>query len=163
MGSGTVEPNFSDQRDVRIVPISAEQTVKLRHCVLWPDHPVSHVLLPEDDTGKHYGAFIGSHDDPVAVISLFYEPLPKTSPDDGILPAMRFRKFACAVSEQGKGIGTALLSHVIAIGSSDPTVTSIWCDARLASAEWYQRRGMEPFGETFFKGPIEYVRMKIDV
>ncbi|KAJ2986901.1 hypothetical protein NUW54_g9586 [Trametes sanguinea] len=35
----------------------------------------------------------------------------------------------------------------------------VWCDARLSAAGWYERRGMQRFGEMFFKGEIEYVRM----
>ncbi|KAJ8522277.1 hypothetical protein ONZ45_g1169 [Pleurotus djamor] len=38
--------------------IQPTQTIPLRHSVLWPDAPISHVLLPEDDLGWHYGAFL---------------------------------------------------------------------------------------------------------
>ena len=37
------------------------------------------------------------------------------------------------------------------------------CDARIATQEWYKRRGFQPFGPKFFKGPVEYVRMKADL
>lgn len=42
---------------VTIRRIDAQETVPIRHSVLWPNHPVSHVLLDEDRTGYHYGAF----------------------------------------------------------------------------------------------------------
>ncbi|KAI0629967.1 GCN5-related N-acetyltransferase [Trametes polyzona] len=158
---------MSTQRpDIR--RISAEETVPLRHAVLWPDHPVSHVLLPEDATGHHYGAFLETDPaTPVAVISVFHDPLPfpitpaesSGSTDGPPLRAARFRKFACAPEHQGKGIGTKLLAHVFAVAAREMQCTVVWCDARLSAAGWYERRGMRRFGETFFKGEIEYVRM----
>jgi GNAT superfamily N-acetyltransferase len=130
---------------------------------LWPDHPISYVRLPEDDVGMHYGAFIESCDEPVAVISLFTEPIPISALEGGaaLSPSVRFRKFACEESQQGKGIGSALLSYVFAISRFNLAAKVVWCDARRSSADWYTRRGMEVFGETFFKGSVEYVRMRI--
>jgi len=40
-----------------ISPISAEQTLPIRHSVMWPDRDGSFVRLPEDETGQHCGAF----------------------------------------------------------------------------------------------------------
>ncbi|KAI0642889.1 GCN5-related N-acetyltransferase [Trametes meyenii] len=149
--------------EVSILQISAEETVPLRHSVLWPNHPVSHVLLPEDVSGLHYGAFLPDSPTPVAVISVFHDPLPSSTADPALTtpapPAARFRKFACAPEHQGKGIGTQLLHHVFQIAASEMACTVVWCDARTSAAGWYERRGMRRFGEVFFKGPIEYVRM----
>ncbi|KAF6749464.1 GCN5-related N-acetyltransferase [Ephemerocybe angulata] len=65
--------------------ISADQTIALRHSVLWPNAPVSQVLLPEDNAGIHVGAFItgAGIEVPIAVISLFLEPLPIDNANDG--------------------------------------------------------------------------------
>ena len=177
--AGTTLSHFTG---VSYVGISAEDTVPLRHSVLWPDQPVSYVLLPEDSSGFHYGAIVDSPQDgnnpdnarvPVAVISLFKEPLPvpteptsdATSPSScssSCPPAARFRKFACHPSYQGRGIGTGLLQHVFAVAKHELQCSVVWCDARLETADWYERRGMTKFGETFWKGSIEYVRMRID-
>ena len=150
--------------------ITPEETIPLRHSVLWPDHPVSHVLLPEDASGHHYGAFLPHSRTPVAVISAFIDPLPRSDPDASSEPsgslnakAARFRKFACDSQHQGKGIGTALLRHVFDAARTEMECGVIWCDARLSAAGWYERRGMRRFGATFFKGDIEYVRMKADL
>lgn len=147
--------------------ISAEETIPLRHSVLWPNHPVSHVLLAEDATGYHYGAFLSDASAPIAIISVFRDPVPSTpseSSDDSPLPqAARFRKFACDPHHQGKGIGTQLLQHVFRAAAAEMSCGVIWCDARMSAAEWYERRGMSKFGETFFKGDIEYVRMKLEL
>ena len=138
----------------------------LRHSVLWPDCPVSYVLLPEDDSGKHYGAFLDGVCDPVAVISVFEEAFSQPMPDGGVgcVPALRFRKFACDPEYQGQGIGTRLLRHVFDDALSNPKIPMrvFWCDARVSAATWYERKeiGMERFGEVFIKGDIEYIRMK---
>ncbi|KDQ51576.1 hypothetical protein JAAARDRAFT_41042 [Jaapia argillacea MUCL 33604] len=147
---------------LEIRPTGADDTIPLRHSVLWPNAPISYVRLPEDDNGHHFGAFLPHHDTPTAVISLFTDPLPITDP--GRLPvAARFRKFACDPPHQGKGIGTSLLNHVFLVARSTLGAEVIWCDARVESASWYQARGMTPFGERFWKGTIEYIRMKIHV
>ena len=138
----------------------------LRHSVLWPNHPVSHVLLPEDDSGQHYGAFLEGVSEPVAVISVFDEALPQPTADGdvGFVPALRFRKFACDRDRQGKGIGTQLLRHVFNDAVSNPRIPTrvVWCDARVSAAAWYERKeiGMARFGEPFFKSGVKYVRMK---
>lgn len=144
---------------LEIRAIHADQTIPLRHTVIWPNHPPSHVLLPEDDSGHHYGAFLHSNDLPVAVISVFREPLPVDFVP-GSVAAVRFRKFACDIRLQGQGIGTKLLKHIFTLAHDVLAADAIWCDARLSTASWYQRRGMTQFGPTFFKHEVEYVRMR---
>ncbi|KAJ7258794.1 acyl-CoA N-acyltransferase [Mycena haematopus] len=150
--------------------IDADQTVALRHSVLWPNEPMAHVVLPEDSSGWHYGAFIDANPAPVAVISLFIEACPidkalhhRGDSDGTRKRAVRFRKFACDPDYQGQGIGTKLLLHAISMAGSELQGSLLWCDAREETRGWYERRGLEPFGETFFKGPMKYIRMKIDI
>ena len=156
-----------DQNIISVAKIPVESTLPLRHTVLWPHKDISYVRLPEDDAGHHYGAFLSPTDTaPKAVISVFIEPLPSLDRDSDpelveltLLPAARFRKFACDVTYQGQGIGTALLRHAFDAARADLGCAVIWCDARLATKGWYERRGMRTFGSTFFKGEVEYVRM----
>ena len=137
----------------------------LRHSVLWPNKPLAYVKLPADDAGEHYGAFIDGIPTPVAVVSVFYETLPQpetastSEVPPPVVPALRFRKFACDPAHQGKGIGTKLLQYVFEEAKKHGV---IWCDARVSSAGWYEREaiGMSRFGEVFLKEGLEYVRMK---
>lgn len=110
--------------------IAVEQTLSLRHEVLWPDLPIEKVKLPEDKFGWHFGAFVdgpSEENDPIAVISLFLDPIPiddevpttssasafSSNDLDLLTPSLpsgttvRFRKFACkpyAGSRDGNGI-----------------------------------------------------------
>lgn len=134
---------------MQIREISAADTYALRHQVLWPDQPIDFVKVPDDEAGRHYGAFL--NDTLVAVISLFLQ--------NG---EARFRKFATQPEQQGNGIGTALLNHVFAearrLGAH-----RIWCDARLSAAAFYRRFGMQPLGDVFYKGPVPYVKYVLDL
>lgn len=144
--------------------IAADETVSLRQAILWPNQPLSHVRLAEDDApnAHHFGAFFGDEGPIIAVISLFLdEPPPGQSPMN--VSYARFRKFACAHEHQGRGLGSALLAHVVEFSDST-TRRTVWCDARLETAAWYEKRGMQRSGEIFWKGvgdeKVEYVRMK---
>ena len=129
--------------------IPAEATYALRHQVLWPDKPLDYVKVENDAAGYHFGAF--RHDELLAVISLFV---------DGT--EARFRKFATRPDCQGQGLGTALLNHVFA-EARQQGAQYIWCDARQDSVGFYVRFDMQPEGEVFFKGPVEYVRMSLEL
>ncbi len=137
--------------------IGTEDTLHLRHSVLWPNEEISKVQLPEDETGYHFGAFVHAQGEPVAVVSLFREMVPGEETIDN---AARFRKFACDPVCQGRGIGTLLLREVFRFASTELRARVIWCDARASAAGWYERRGLHKFGNPFFKGAVEYVRMK---
>jgi predicted GNAT family N-acyltransferase len=130
-----------------IQPIAAAQTYALRHAVLWPEQPLAYVKLPDDDAGQHFGAFEDGQ--LVSVISLFISP-------DGVA---RFRKFATDAAWQGRGIGSALLRHTMAAAVAQGAST-IWCDARQSTLPFYERFGLRPEGEVFYKGPVAYVRLR---
>lgn len=162
--------------DVICKPITRQQTIALRHSVLWPGENVTKVLLPEDELGWHFGAFVPSRVEPIAVISLFAEPVPMKSidgpldrvpaTDDPAMPegmATRFRKFACDPLFQGCGVGTKLLTYVFHFARSDLHARVVWCDARVSASAWYRKRSMVSFGDPFYKGAVEYIRMRIDL
>lgn len=136
--------------EISIQPLEAAQTYALRHAVLWPDQPPAYVRLPDDAAGQHFGAVVGG--ELRAVISLFVGP-------DG---AARFRKFATAPAWQGRGLGSALLRHVLALARAQGA-RSLWCDARLSTLPFYQRFGLLPAGEVFYKGDIPYQRLNCEL
>ncbi|RTQ49248.1 GNAT family N-acetyltransferase [Hymenobacter gummosus] len=133
--------------DIRPVPAAA--TYDLRHRVLWPDKPAAYVELPEDEAGLHYGAFEAGR--LLSVVSLFV---------DGA--EARFRKFATEPAEQGRGIGSALLRHIMH-EAARRGARRLWCDARQEKAGFYQKFGFSVDGPPFYKGPIPYVRMSCAV
>lgn len=129
---------------VRIQPIVPEQTYSLRHSVLWPDKPLDYVKVDNDAEGYHFGAF--RENELIAVISLFING-----------EESRFRKFAARPDCQRQGVGTLLLNHVIDEAKRLGAAV-LWCDARLESADFYRRFGMEAVSEVFYKGPIPYAK-----
>lgn len=129
-----------------IQPIDAAQTYALRHAMLWPGKPLAYVQLPDDAAGQHFGAFAAGA--LVAVISLFIEA-------GGVA---RFRKFATDPAWQGRGVGTALLRHVMAVAQSQGA-SQLWCDARQNTLPFYQRFGLAAEGDVFYKGEVPYVRL----
>ena len=131
-----------------IRPIFAEQTYTLRHSVLWPDKAMDYVKVENDAEGYHFGAF--NHRGIIAVISLFLQI------NEGIITA-RFRKFAVSSDFQHQGVGTRLLNHIMAEAIRLGAI-SLWCDARLDTADFYRRFGMEAVSEVFYKGTIPYAK-----
>lgn len=132
---------------IHIQPITSEQTYPLRHLVLWPDKPLDYVKIEDDTAGYHFGAF--DDKELIAVISLFVNG-----------QESRFRKFAARPDYQRKGVGTALLNHVIA-EARRLEAKVFWCDARLDAADFYRRFGMEAVSEVFYKGPIPYAKFSL--
>jgi GNAT superfamily N-acetyltransferase len=144
--------------------IEASETIQLRNDVLNPAGGGWKAELPEDDRGTHLGVFIPSQNEPVAVLSLFLDkpPIDETPESDWMTQAnvARIRKFACTPSLQGCGIGSKLLDYAKEVAKNDMGATWIWCDARTTSLAWYEKRGLIPYGDRFFKGVVEHIRMK---
>ncbi|KAK7453315.1 hypothetical protein VKT23_011991 [Stygiomarasmius scandens] len=155
-----------DPSSLTLAQITVEQTLPLRHEVLWPDLPIEKVKLSEDSNGWHFGALMDGTESAVAVISLFLEPLPSHAheipPENNMgTAAARFRKFACKSNMQGRGIGTRLLDHTLHFARTELGASTVWCDARTSTSQWYEKRGFTPFGNKFYKGSVEYICMKI--
>ena len=137
----------TEQLTVIIQPIAAAQTYALRHAVLWPDKPPDYVRLPADDAGQHFGAFVAG--ELRAVISLFIT----------VAGEARFRKFATDPAWQGRGLGTALLRHIMQAARAQGA-SALWCDARHNTLPFYQRFGLMPEGDVFYKDDIAYLRLR---
>lgn len=132
-----------------ITQISASKTWPIRQKVMWPDKPLDYVKIPGDEHAAHYGLMVEGR--LVSIVSLFNQN-----------NEIQFRKFATLKSEQGKGYGSYLLSHVLKDNISENT-TAIWCNARIDKKNFYLKFGLQPTQKSFFKGEIEYVIMKKDL
>ena len=132
---------------MNIEQIQWPETIEIRHLVLWPDKPPEFCQVEGDNAARHFGVKIGG--ELVSVASIFTEG-----------SAARLRKFATLPAFQGQGIGTALLEHMIALLKGE-NVRYFWCDARESSLALYQRFGMRPEGERFYKGDNPYFRMGV--
>ena len=128
-----------------IRPISAADTLPLRHKVLWPDHPVEHSMVKGDAKALHFGGF--QDDKLVCVASLF---------QDG--ESMRLRKFATDPEFQSKGFGTQMLEHLVEVAKAKGA-QQFWFDARESALPFYERNGYAAEGERFYKGDVPYRRV----
>lgn len=131
---------------VGIRSISTEETLAIRHAVLWPDKPMEHVKLADDPSGYHYGLYL--EHELTSVISVFLEGR-----------EARFRKFATIKSHQGKGYGSRIFDYMLnEIKYMD--VDRIWCDARVDALSFYRRFGFTEVGEVFYKSDVAYKVME---
>lgn len=128
---------------MEISEIAASQTWPLRHEVMWPNMPFDYVKVAGDKDALHYGLWKG--EELLTVVSLFIKG-----------EEAQFRKFATKNSEQGKGLGTAILNHVISEAKSKG-VKRLWCNARTDKTKFYEKFGLAKTKETFTKGGIDFV------
>ncbi len=131
---------------MEIRKISAEQTLDMRHKVMWPDRNIEYVKLKEDHKGMHFGLFID--DVMVSVVSAF---------TDG--DSAQLRKFATAKEEQRKGYGSYLFNEVVKILKSIG-IKRVWCNARVTKILFYNNKGLIETDVRFEKGGEKYIIME---
>ncbi|GEA58889.1 GNAT family N-acetyltransferase [Vibrio comitans] len=129
--------------------ITPEETLPIRHSVLWPAKPIEFCQVKEDNSGIHFGAF--ENDSLVCVASVFITGT-----------RARLRKFATLHEHQGNGIGTQVIEHIIEYLKRHG-VTYFWCDARESAQDFYARFGMQKQGERFFKSDEPYFKMSVEL
>jgi len=132
-------------RIMKICKITSEQTIPIRHAVLWPDKPTDFCILPDDAQGLHYGVFFQAR--LVTVASIYING-----------KHARLRKFATLENFQGNGCGTTLIQYIIEELSA-MEIESLWCDARLTAVAFYNRLGFEMEEAHFLKHGVAYCRM----
>lgn len=134
-----------------IQAITWQQSLPIRHKVLWPNKPEIFCQIEEDKDANHYGAFIDEQ--LVCVASLYSKTINRVT-------RVRLRKFATLEEHQGKGIGTKLVEHMIhdlkAQGAH-----YFWCDVRINSLEFYKELGFKCIGNEFYKLNIAYTKMEL--
>ncbi|MCG8698798.1 MAG: GNAT family N-acetyltransferase [Bacteroidales bacterium] len=133
-------------KQTRIEEITSEETLDIRHKVMWPGKSKDYVRLPDDKNGRHFGLFVDNT--LISVISLFVENR-----------EAQFRKFATLTEFQGKGFGTKLLQEIMNIVYHS-NINKLWCNARIDKYDYYAKFGMKSTDNKFVKGGIEYVIME---
>ncbi|OBT13871.1 GNAT family acetyltransferase [Vibrio sp. UCD-FRSSP16_10] len=132
---------------MQIRNITADTTLPIRHKVLWPNKPIEHCKVENDDEGLHFGVF--ENDQLVCVASVFI-----------INGEARLRKFATLQAYQGRGLGKAMIQHILT-DLKHRKVTLFWCDARESAIGFYTQFKMSKQGERFYKSDVSYFKMAV--
>ncbi|KKO00828.1 hypothetical protein LCGC14_0122340 [marine sediment metagenome] len=130
----------------KIIEITVDETLPIRHRVMWPNKSIDYVKLPNDIEGRHYGLFL--NEKLISVISLFITDT-----------EAQFRKFATIKEYQGKGYGSLLLQEIIGVAKNE-NLSKIWCNARQNKTDFYTKFGMVSTNRTFVKGAVDFVIME---
>ncbi|WP_141432190.1 GNAT family N-acetyltransferase [Bacillus sp. 03113] len=132
---------------MEIKRINKEQTWELRQKVMWPNKDIEYIKLTDDDESIHFGFF--HNEKLLSVITLFIEN-----------DCAQFRKFATLQEEQGKGIGSKMLDHLIT-EAKQLGVKKLWCNARQNKASFYQKFGLKETDQIFDKEGVRFVIMEM--
>ena len=110
---------------------------------MWPNMPFDYIKVAGDENAVHYGVW--QDGELVTVVSLFVKG-----------EEAQFRKLATKESEQGKGLATAILNHIIS-EVKNKAIKRLWCNARIDKTKFYEKFGLKKTMETFSKGGIDFV------
>lgn len=124
-----------------------QQTIPLRHQVLWPSKPPEYCHVDGDVNGLHFGFFIG--ETIICVASVYLDQ-----------NEARLRKFATDANYQNQGVGSKMLAHIIDDLKSTNTGL-FWCDARESAVGFYERFDMHKASDRFYKADVAYFKMEI--
>lgn len=132
---------------VQIEQIFPSLTWRIRHEVMYPDHPFDFVKLEEDFDGIHFGLYADHK--LTGVVSLF--------PEGSVY---QFRKLAILADVQKSGYGSQLLQYVIDFCKIQQA-TKLWCNARVNAKEFYTKFGFKATDQVFFKDGFDFVVMEL--
>lgn len=131
---------------MRAVP--AETTFPLRQVVLRPHQRIEELAEPSDDhpDAGHYAA-VDDAGHVVGTGTVGRRP-PPWSPDGHSEGGWQIRGMAVAPGQRGRGIGSAVLSALLAHveqRGGEP----VWCNARVPARGLYEHAGFHTVGEPF--------------
>jgi len=133
--------------DLQLVTLDWQQTLPIRHQVLWPNESLEFCQVPGDIDALHFGVLNKST--LVCVASIYIDQDAKSA---------RLRKFATLPLLQGKGVGSVMIEHLITILKRQG-IDYLWFDARASALGFYQRFGFEAEGDIFYKNKVAYYKM----
>jgi ribosomal protein S18 acetylase RimI-like enzyme len=132
-----------------VINLSWQETLPIRHVVLWPNETPEFCKVKGDDEALHFGVII--NEKIVCVASIYINA-----------NSARLRKFATLNQYQGKGVGSFLLKHLITkLKARD--INHLWFDARESAIGFYTRLGFTVTGELFYKQKISYYKMSANL
>ncbi|WP_404382608.1 GNAT family N-acetyltransferase [Caenispirillum salinarum] len=134
----------------RLAPITARDTIPLRHAVLRPMQPLEACHYAGDAAATTYHAGAWAEGDLIGVASVFREA--EDGSTDG--PDWRIRGMAVEAPWRGQGVGAALLRAVIAHCALQQDGGLLWCNARTAVEPFYRRFGFVREGQEFDLPPL---------
>jgi GNAT superfamily N-acetyltransferase len=128
-----------------IRPITAEETLPLRHTILRAGLPREMAIFPGDEakSSRHFGAFL---DEKLVGVATIHFATLLDRPDFD--PAYQVRGMATAPEVRGLGAGRALLEACIE-AARRAGAQWIWCNARTPAAGFYTRHGFKTQGGIF--------------
>jgi len=132
---------------MEIKSITWQETIPLRHKVLWPNKPPEFCKIDDDEKGLHFGSFINN--ELICVASIYLKA-----------DKARLRKFATDANFQNQGIGSNMLDFIIRYLKNTQTKV-FWCDARESALGFYERFDMHKYSEIFYKADVAYFKVKI--
>ena len=132
----------------QIEQIPIELALPIRHRAMYPGQDQSFAKLPDDEEGIHFGLF--DENKLISVVSWFRRNE----------EAAQFRKMATLEEYRNSGYGTLLLRYIIDFSEFE-NIGTLWCNARVSAASFYERLGFKETGEHFTRNEISYVTMTL--
>lgn len=129
--------------------INWQQTLDIRHRVLWPNKSKAFCIVEGDETANHYGIYI--ENSIIGVASTYRNA-----------NFVRLRKFAIELKYQKHGYGSHLLRRIIELEKAQGSGV-FWCDARQSAIGFYQQFGLRVEGDIFQKSGEPYIKMCLDL
>ena len=132
------------QAQIKIVSISAQETLQLRAAILRPGQTREQQVYPNDEApgSFHAGAYLEG--ELIGIASIFHE----APPGEADLGAWRLRGMAVLEQARRQGVGRLLLErcleHIEGMGGE-----RLWCNGRVSALEFYHRLGFHERGEIF--------------
>lgn len=122
--------------------VKAEDILEFRQAMLWPNMPISHVMVAQDDAAIHLCA--RSNGKIYAAGSFFLTD-----------ERAQLRKLAVDPQCRGKGIGRRLVSFGSDVVRKEGA-RELWCDARVDSIGFYEKLGFQVGGQVYLKSEERY-------
>ena len=143
---------------MRAVP--AETTFPLRQVVLRPNQRTEELAEPRDDDpdAGHYAAFDDAgHVVGTGTVGRHRPPWAPGGPGGETGPGWQIRGMAVAPGQRGRGIGSAVLSALLA-HVREHGGGLVWCNARVPARGLYEHAGFHTVGEPF---ELEHIGLHI--